>query len=120
MLPEKSGMNQAVGREPLSIVQQTKKSRREGRMIVLIMAAGIGILLLASIFLMPYVKPLRDNILSVSSTSPPRSSDITESTAPLAVTFKAIDVNYGVKTEAQSVLLLGMPKVGANKSTEVS
>jgi hypothetical protein len=101
MLPEKLSMNQAVGRESLPIVQQTKKSRREGKMIFLLMAAGIGILLLAGIFLLPYANSLRDNIFGVSSNSPHMSSDITASTAPLASTFKAIDAD-GIEIDTKN------------------
>jgi hypothetical protein len=101
MLPEKLSMNQAVGRESLPIVQQTKKGRREGKMIFHLTAAGIGILLLAGIFLLPYVNSLRDNILGVSSASPHMSSDITESTAPLAGTFKAIGA-HGIEIDSRN------------------
>ena len=58
MLPEKLSGNQGLRSESLPIVTGTNKAKREKLKVVFLMAVGIGILVLASIFLLPHVNSL--------------------------------------------------------------
>ena len=62
MLPTKLGGEQGLGPESPPIVIETSKKRREGLMLVLLIAVGVAILALASIVLLPYANSPRGSI----------------------------------------------------------
>ncbi len=108
ILSEKLSRDHGLDPESLPVVIETNKGKREGLLVVFLMAVGIGILVLASIFLLPYVNSLGGSILgSVSSTADSGSSAI-EATAALAPSFIAtdaignvIDISNGVARSEQ-------------------
>lgn len=109
ILPEKLSRDHGLGPESLPVVIETNKGKREGLLVVFLMAVGIGILVSASIFLLPYVNSLGGSILgSMSSTADSGSSSVVEATAALAPSFIAtdaignvIDISNGVARSEQ-------------------
>jgi hypothetical protein len=92
MLGEKLNGVQGPGPESVLIVTETKKGKREGLRAVLLVAAGIGILVMASILLLPYVNSLRGSLPGgMSSTTTDSVSGALEVTGTLEPSFKAID-----------------------------
>jgi hypothetical protein len=92
MLPEKLSGDQGLGPESPPIVTETNKGKRERLIVVFLMAVGIGILVLASIFLLPYVNSLEGSILGrTSSATTDSGSAALEATAALPPSFIATD-----------------------------
>lgn len=91
MLPAKMGRDQGLGPESLPVVTESKKGKREGLIVVLSMAVGIGILISASIFVLPYLSSLRGSILGSTDSITDSPSASLETTAILSPSFKAID-----------------------------
>jgi hypothetical protein len=91
MLPEKMSRDHGLGPESLPIVKETNKGKREGLVAVFLMAFGIGILVLASIFLLPYVNSLGGSILGRTNSATESGTGALEATAALAPSFKAVD-----------------------------
>jgi hypothetical protein len=93
MLPEKLSGNQGLRSESLPIVTGTNKAKREKLKVVFLMAVGIGILVLASILLLPYMNSLGGSMLGSISSNTDSGSRALEATATLAPSFKAIDAS---------------------------
>jgi hypothetical protein len=91
MLPAKMGRDRGLGPESLPVVTDTKKGKKEGLIVVLSMAVGIGILIVASIFVLPYLSSLRGSILGGTDSITDSSSATFETTAILSPSFKAVD-----------------------------
>jgi hypothetical protein len=91
-LPTKLGGELGLGPESPPILIETSKKRREGLMLVILIAVGVGILALASIVLLPYVNSPRGNIFgSVDGSTTDSGSGAVEATSALAASFKATD-----------------------------
>lgn len=108
ILPEKLSRDHGLGPESLPVVIETNEGKREGLLVVFLMAVGIGILVLASIFLLPYVNSLGGSILGSMSSTTDGSSSAVEATAALAPSFIAtdaignvIDISNGVARSEQ-------------------
>lgn len=91
MLPEKLTRDHGLGPESLPVVKETNKGKREGLIVVLLMSVGIGILVLVSIFLLPYVNSLGGSIPGGMSSATDSGSGALEATTALEPSFKAID-----------------------------
>jgi hypothetical protein len=91
MLGEKLNGVQGPGPESVPIVTQTMKGKREGLRVVFLVAVGIGILVLGSIFLLPYVNSLGGSIPGGISSTTDSGSGALEVTGALEPSFKAID-----------------------------
>ena len=91
MLPAKMGRDQGLGPESLPVVIETKKGKRDGLIVVLSMAVGIGILISAGIFVLPYLSSLRGGILDSTDSIADSPSATLETTAILSPSFKAVD-----------------------------
>lgn len=108
ILPEKLSRDHGLGPESLPVVIETNEGKREGLLVVFLMAVGIGILVLASIFLLPYVNSLGVSILGSMSSTTDGSSSAVEATAALAPSFIAtdaignvIDISNGIARSEQ-------------------
>lgn len=91
MLPEKLSGDQGLGPESPPIVKETNKGKRERLIVVFLMAVGIGTLVLASIFLLPYVNSLGGSILGGTSSNTDSGSAALKTTAAMASSFEARD-----------------------------
>jgi hypothetical protein len=104
MLSEKLKEDQGFGPESPPIVTETNKGKRERLMVVFLIAVGIGILVLASIFLLPYVNSLGGNILGGRSSAITYSgSAALEATTPLPSSFIATDAKGDVIKNGDSI-----------------
>jgi len=90
--------DQGLSPESLPIVIETNEGKRERSLIVFLVAVGIGILVLTTIVLLPYVNSFGGNIFgSVSSsstattTTTDRGDSVAKPTTALPASFKAID-----------------------------
>jgi hypothetical protein len=108
ILSEKLSRDHGLDPESLPVVIETNKGKREGLLVVFLMAVGIGILVLASIFLLPYVNSLGGSILGSMSITADSGSSAIEATAALAPSFIAtdaignvIDISNGVARSEQ-------------------
>jgi hypothetical protein len=110
MLPEKLSRDQSndqgLGPESLPIVIENNEGKRERSLVVFLVALGIGILVLTTIVLLPYVNSFRGNIFgSVSSSitattiTTDRGDSVAKPTTALPASFKAIDGNGNVIEE---------------------
>jgi hypothetical protein len=88
---EKLNGVQGPGPESVPIVTETREGKREGLRVVFLVAVGVGILVLASIFLLPYVNSLRGSIPAGMSSTTDSGSGALEVTGTLEPSFKAID-----------------------------
>ena len=111
ILPEKWSRDHGLGPESLPVVIETNKGKRERLLVVFLMAVGIGILVLASIFLLPYVNSLGGSILGSMSSTADSGSSAVEATAALAPSFIAtdaignvIDISNGVSRSEQIII----------------
>ncbi|MDQ3836141.1 MAG: hypothetical protein M3270_04315 [Thermoproteota archaeon] len=96
MLPEKMNGEHSLGPVSAPIIkEEMKKRKREGIIVILLMAVGIGSLVLASAFLMPYLNSLRASVpYDVSSTEGSGRASV-DVIAPLSDTFKVSDIGGG-------------------------
>jgi len=111
MLPEKlsrdQSIDQGLGPESLPFVIETNGGKRERSLVVFLVAVGIGILVLTTIVLLPYVNSFGGNIFgSVSSsstatttTTTDRGDSVAKPTTALPASFKAIAGNGNVIEE---------------------
>jgi hypothetical protein len=115
MLPEKlsrdQSNDQSLGPESLPIVIENNEGKRERSLVVFLVALGIGILVLTTIVLLPYVNSFGGNIFgSVSSnstatttttttTTTDRGDSVAKPTTALPASFKAIAGNGNVIEE---------------------
>jgi hypothetical protein len=100
MLPEKlsndQSSDQGLGPESIPIVIETNEGKRERSLVVFLVAVGIGILVLTTIVLLPYVNSFGGNIFgSVSSstattTTTDKGDSVAKPTTALPASFKAI------------------------------
>jgi hypothetical protein len=96
MLPEKINGEQGLGPASPHITKvETKKSKRDGITVILLMAVGIGTIILASAFLMPYMNSLRASVPYDTSSTIGSGSASVEVITPLAETFKVSDTGGG-------------------------
>lgn len=106
MLPEKlsgdQSNDQGLGPESLPIVIETNEGKREQSLVVLLEAVGIGILVLTTIVLLPYVNSFGGNIFgsvsrsSTATTTTDRGDSVAKPTTALPASFKAIAGNGNV------------------------
>jgi hypothetical protein len=109
MLPEKlsrdQSRDQGLGPESLPIVIETNERKRERSIVVFLVAVGIGILVLTTIVLLPYVNSFGGNIFgsvsssSTATTTTDRGDSVAKSTTALPASFKAIADNGNVIEE---------------------
>jgi hypothetical protein len=89
MLPEK--LNEGLAPESPPIVIETNKARREGLILVCLIALGVVIVPWASIVLLPYLKSLEGNMFGGVTSTTDSGNDAFEATTALGASFKAID-----------------------------
>ena len=94
MLPEK--LSKGLGPESPPIVTETNKEKRQGLILVCLIAVGVVIVPVASIVLLPYVNSLGGNIFGSASSTTDSGNDAFEATTGLAASFKAIDAKGDV------------------------
>jgi hypothetical protein len=99
MLRKKLNGDQGLGPGSPPIVIGTSKNRREGLILVLLIAVGVGLLALTTIVLLPYVNSPTDNIfggVGSSSTTDSGGSGAIEARSALTPSFKVTDANGNV------------------------
>jgi hypothetical protein len=94
MLPKK--LSEGLAPESLPTVIETNKEKRQGLILVCLMAVGVVIVPVASIVLLPYVNSLEGNIFGGVSSITDSANDAFEATTPLGASFKAIDAKGDV------------------------
>jgi hypothetical protein len=96
MLPEKKNSEHDLGPASAAIIkEEISKSKREGIIVIVLMAVGIATLVLASAFLMPYVTSLRASVPLASSSIIGSNGASVAAITPLPSTFKARDITGG-------------------------
>ncbi|MFL6513108.1 MAG: hypothetical protein ACJ70X_09195 [Nitrososphaera sp.] len=96
MLPEKKNSEHDLGPASTAIIkEEISKSKREGIIVIVLMAVGIAALVLASAFLMPYVTSLRASVPLASSSIIGSNGASVAAITPLPSTFKAGDITGG-------------------------
>ena len=76
----------------LPIIKETNKGKRERLIVIFLMAVGVGIVVLTSILLLPYLNSLGgSSIFGRKSSTSDSASLMLEANAPLALSFNAID-----------------------------
>jgi hypothetical protein len=93
MLPTKFGGEQGLGPDSPPIVIENKKKRREGRILVLYIAVGVGILALTTIILLPHVNSFGAKIFGGLSSSTDSQNGAIVPTADLTSSFFAADAS---------------------------
>jgi hypothetical protein len=94
MLQKKLGGEHGLGPESPPIVIETNKNRRQGLILVLLIAVGVGLVAVASIVLLPYVNAPGGNIFGgVGSSTTYSGSGAIEATSALTPSFKVTDAN---------------------------
>ena len=109
MLPEKlsrdQSIDQGLGPESLPFVIETNEGKRERSLVVFLVAVGIGILVLTTIVLLPYVISFGGNIFgsvsssSTATTTTDRGDSVAKPNTALPASFKAIAGNGNVIEE---------------------
>jgi hypothetical protein len=94
MLPRK--LSEGLAPESLPTIIETNKEKRQGLILVCLMAVGVVIVPVASIVLLPYVNSLEGNIFGGVSSITDSANDAFEATTPLGASFKAIDAKGDV------------------------
>jgi S-formylglutathione hydrolase FrmB len=94
MLPRK--LSEGLAPESLPSIIETNKEKRQGLILVCLMAVGVVIVPVASIVLLPYVNSLEGNIFGGVSSTTDSANDAFEATAALGASFKAIDAKGDV------------------------
>ena len=94
MLPRK--LSEGLAPESPPTVIETNKEKRQGLILVCLMAVGVVIVPVASIVLLPYVNSLEGNIFGGVSSITDSANDAFEATTPLGASFKAIDAKGDV------------------------
>jgi hypothetical protein len=89
MLPKK--LSAGLAPESRRTIIETNKEKREGLILVCLIAVGVVIVPLASIVLLPYVKSLEGNIFGDVSSTTDSGNNALEATTALGASFKAID-----------------------------
>jgi hypothetical protein len=88
MLPRK--LSEGLAPESLPTIIETNKEKRQGLILVCLIAVGVVIVPLASIVLLPYVNSLEGNIFGGVSGTTDSGIDAFEGTTALGASFKAI------------------------------
>ena len=102
MLPRK--LSEGLAPESLPTIIETNKEKRQGLILVCLMAVGVVIVPVASIVLLPYVNSLEGNIFGGVSSSTTDSANVAfEATTALGASFKAIDAKGDVIENNDSV-----------------
>ena len=126
MLPEKLSTDESLEPESLPIIKDTNKGKREGLIVVFLMAAGVGIVVSASILLLllPSLNPLVDSVFSSKSTITDSASATLQASDTLAPSFKAIDgggneigISNGV-ARSEQISISGYSDVGYSTELE--
>ncbi len=95
VLPRKLGEGLVPESSPTVI--ETNKQKREGLILVCLVAVGVVIVPVASIVILPYVKSLEGDIFgSIRSSTTDSGTDAFETTTALGASFKAIDAKGNV------------------------
>jgi hypothetical protein len=94
MLPRK--LSEGLVPESPPTVIETNKEKRQGLILVCLVAVGVVIVPVASIVLLPYAKSLEGNIFGGVSSTTDSGNDAFEATTPLGASFKAIDAKGDV------------------------
>ena len=94
MLPRK--LSEGHAPESLPSIIETNKEKRQGLILVCLMAVGVVIVPVASIVLLPYVNSLEGNIFGGLSSTTGSANDAFEATTALGASFKAIDAKGDV------------------------
>jgi hypothetical protein len=94
MLPRK--LSEGLAPESLPTIIETNKKKRQGLILVCLMAVGVVIVPVASIVLLPYVNSLEGNIFGGVSSTTDSANDAFEATTVLGASFKAIDAKGDV------------------------
>jgi hypothetical protein len=102
MLPRK--LSEGFAPESPPTVIQTGKEKRQGLILVCLIAIGIVIVPVASIVLLPYVKSLEGNIFGGVSSTTDSGNDASEATTALGASFKATDAKGDVIENNDSVV----------------
>jgi hypothetical protein len=94
MLPRK--LSEGLAPESLPTIIETNKKKRQGLILVCLMAVGVVIVPVASIVLLPYVNSIGGNIFGGVSSTTDSTNDAFEATTALGASFKAIDAKGDV------------------------
>lgn len=94
MLPRK--LSEGIAPESPPTVIETNKEKRQGLILVCLIAVGVVIVPVASIVLLPYVKSLEGNIFGGVSSTTDSGNDAFEATTALEASFKATDAKGDV------------------------
>jgi hypothetical protein len=101
ILPEK--LNEGLDPELPPTVIETNKEKRQGLILVCLIAVGVVIVPLATIVLLPYVKTLEGNIFAGVTRTTDSNNDAFEATTALGASFKATDAKGDVIENNDSV-----------------
>lgn len=94
MFPRK--LTEGLAPESPPIVIETNKKKRQGLILVCLMAVGVVIVPVASIVLLPYVNSLEGNIFGGVSSITDSGNDAFKATTALGASFKATDAKGDV------------------------
>jgi hypothetical protein len=101
MLPGK--LSEDLAAESRPAVKQTNKDKRQGLILVCLIAVGVVIIPVASIVLLPYVKSLEGNVFGGVSSTTDSGNDALEATTALGASFLATDAKGDVIENGDSV-----------------
>ena len=101
MLPRK--LSEGLAPEALPTIIETNKEKRQGLILVCLIAVGVVIVPLASIVLLPYVNSLEGNIFGGVSSTTDSANDAFGATTALGASFKAVDAKGDVIENNDSV-----------------
>jgi hypothetical protein len=102
VLPRK--LSESLAPEPPSTVIETNGQKRQGLILVCLIAVGVVIVPVASIVLLPYVKSLEGNVFGgVSSTTDSGNDALEAATTALGASFIATDAKGDVIKNGDSV-----------------
>jgi len=96
MLPRKLSGDEGLAAELPPTVTKTNKEKREGLILVCLIAGGVVIVAVASIVLLPYVNSLGGNIFGGTSSTTDSGNGAVEATTAPAASFKATDATGNV------------------------
>jgi hypothetical protein len=91
MLPRKLSEDLGFDPETPIVTEETKKERRRGLALVLLIGVGVAILALIGTALVPYVNSLGGNIFDSMSSTSDSDNSVVKATTALAASFEAID-----------------------------
>ena len=101
MLPRK--LSEGLAPESRPTVTQTNEAKRQGLILVCLIAVGVVIVPVVSIVLLPYVKSLEDKVFGGISSTTDSGNDALEATTALGASFIATDAKGDVIKNGDSV-----------------